>query len=270
MKKLLFFIIIAPSVVLAQHDTVFGDASEGTLPSWTEIWILILPILISAGILWYSRANRHRDKTYKDLGLICEIDKQLVSNPELWGLWDSNKTSLDYFYTQQLSKDGLQQDEIDERRKREEKKLEDKLMAFAYFKLNISEAAMESNHKSEMEITWEKYLVHTILHSSRFRKIIEKESRDIVYSESFKRQMCCFLSIVEDIEGDPAYNEDIKYLEHDWNTSMYLNGLMTFNVKFDPLIRKKLSELERKRAPRANTLGKLDRLIQTIFTRPNV
>jgi hypothetical protein len=66
--------------------------SEEKENKWWE-WLvpLIASIIFSAAAVWFSWVNYRRDKKYKDLAFISEIDKLLLEHPELWAYEDDKR-----------------------------------------------------------------------------------------------------------------------------------------------------------------------------------
>lgn len=62
-------------------------------PKDTSWWKWFFPLLISIIALTVTVQNRERDKRYRDLAFLSEIDKMLINDPELWGIYDKYKTA---------------------------------------------------------------------------------------------------------------------------------------------------------------------------------
>lgn len=56
-----------------------------------DFWKFLIPLLISIAAFWLTVRNQRRDKTYKDLAFLSEVDKMMVNNPELWAIYDRGK-----------------------------------------------------------------------------------------------------------------------------------------------------------------------------------
>src|SRR5664279_1520121 len=76
----------------ALQQLLLKKLSEENENKWWE-WLLplIASIIFSAAAVWFSWVNYSRDKKYKDLAFISEIDTLLVEHPELWAYEDDKR-----------------------------------------------------------------------------------------------------------------------------------------------------------------------------------
>lgn len=54
-------------------------------------WIMaIAPLLISLAAVWFTIRNRRREKVYKDLAFLTDVDKMMVNDPSLWAIYEKD------------------------------------------------------------------------------------------------------------------------------------------------------------------------------------
>lgn len=170
-----------------------GSASEenDNNPSTADI-LGILGFIISLLAFIYSYLSFQKEKANKHFELLFDIDKLLIDKPYLWEIYDKYKG----IYTSS-SPTAINQGWLD-----------GQLEAFCYLHLNNFEFVFRyppSNRTSKK--TWRNYMIDLIVSSTRFKKILTKESKGYIYNKNYRKNMLKYLKLSQKIE--PIYDEYI-------------------------------------------------------------
>lgn len=223
----------------------------------------------------------NRGKVYNDLSFLSEVDKMLIEHPELKQFYDhekkvenmkitpaSGEVTVSYLnkenkITEEKIKDVSDFDsskiksisgnaiiQIDKKETghstpSEKENTDQKIHGFIYYKLNNFEIALERHHDLQSEEAWVKYMVHSMLLSTAFRNVVQKESEDIIYSKNFKKKLKDLLAIVSEIHQNklqPGHLSKEKYSES------YLSELKNYTSAIEPIIDKHRKKMFYKQA----------------------
>jgi len=144
-------------------------------------------LLISVLALLLSFIVLNKQNWNKNLDFISEIDKQFITDPTLWAIYDLEASNYP------LSKSSLTE-ETDAERK-------GKLRAFCYYKLNNFESVFLSTYKwSKTRKAWEAYMVHLIVESSLFKDVIEEASDNYIYNINYRKRLIKFIELAESLK----------------------------------------------------------------------
>ncbi len=136
-----------------------------------------------------------KEKWNKNLDFISEIDKQFISNPVLWSIYDIERNKYP------LSRKKRSTESPEERA--------GKLKAFCYYKLNNFESVLLSTFPwSNTRKTWEAYIVHLIVECSLFNEISIEVSENYIYNIKYRKKIKKFLALAKTIE--PYYKKFVR------------------------------------------------------------
>jgi len=148
------------------------------------LWKYLLTFLISAFALILSYRTLQKERSNRHLDFLSEVDKLLIANPCLWAIYDKEK---DNYPATKCSPTN-------------ENELEGKLNAFCYFHLNNFELVfLYPPSRRKAKKTWEDYMIHLIVSSTKFRDILTKESSGYVYNEEYQERMVKLLTVANNI-----------------------------------------------------------------------
>lgn len=149
-------------------------------------------LLISLLALMISYFVLRKENWNKNLDFISEIDKQFISDPTLWAVYDLEKDK--YPLVKQISKQESEEERTG------------KLKAFCYYKLNNFDSVfLSTNRWSNNRKAWEAYMVHLIVESSLFKEIVTDASENYIYNIDYRKKLKKFLLLAATLE--PTYND---------------------------------------------------------------
>jgi hypothetical protein len=138
------------------------------------VWLPTTCATLLVGLLvwWFNQWSIRRSARQDHIGMLLDIDKQLIEKPELWLIYD------DY-----LAPSGVKNDPWDPARRE----------AFIYLHLNMFEAFFDFHRQlaplwvadEEYEKSWRHYIKDFFDRSSEARKVWDKQRARQLYSIGF-------------------------------------------------------------------------------------
>ena len=129
-----------------------------------------LALITSCVAIFYTHRQFERDSGIRSLEFVSEIDKMLMENPYLWQIYDENKERFPVNDPVQLLE------------------LEGKIEAFCYYCINNFELVILRNKEDGLQLyAWKSYMIHTIVHSSIFKKLVNDSCTDFFYSTDYQK-----------------------------------------------------------------------------------